>query len=250
MRLKDQAAIVTGGASGIGRGICLAMAREGATVAVADLNVAGAKAVAQEIEGSDGRALGVQTDVTSSRSVRDMVHTILGQFGHIDILVNNAGWDKFGPFLESDEETWDKVIALNLKGPIICARAVLDDMVARQSGKIITIASEAGKVGSSGEVVYSGAKGGVIGFTKALAREMARHKINVNCVCPGPADTPLFGQLVQEYPKLAEALKKAIPWRRLGTPEDIAPLVVFLASDDARYITGQAWSVSGGLTMC
>lgn len=250
MRLKDQVAIVTGGASGIGRGICLALVREGAAVAVADLNGAGAMAVAQEIEGSGGRALGVQTDVTSNRSVREMVHTVLGHSGRIDILVSNAGWDKFEPFLESHEETWDKVIAINLKGHIICARAVLDDMVARQSGKIITIASDAGKVGSSGEVVYSGAKGGVIGFTKALAREMARYKINVNCICPGPTDTPLFGQLAADHPKLAEGLKKAIPWRRLGTPEDIAPLVVFLASDEARYITGQAWSVSGGLTMC
>jgi len=246
MRLKDRVAIVTGGASGIGRATCLALAAEGATVAVADLDEARAQGVAGEIEKAGPPALAVRTDVTIGDSVRAMVKAVIARFGRVDVLVNNAGWDKMEPFLENTEDTWDKVIAINLKGQILCARTVLDDMVPRQSGRIVNIASDAGRVGSSGECVYSAAKGGVIAFTKGLAREVARYKINVNCVCPGPTDTPLFAQVP---PKLAEALKRAIPWGRLGRPEDIAAAVAFFVSDAAEYITGQALSVSGGLTM-
>ncbi len=249
MRLKDRVAIVTGGGSGIGRATCLTLAAEGACVAVADVNEAGAQAVAGEVAKAGGRALAVKVDVTSGDSVRSMVKGVIGHFGRVDVLVNNAGWDKIERFIESTEDTWDKVLGINLKGQIRCARAVLDDMIPRQSGRIVNIASDAGRVGSSGECVYGAAKGGVIAFTKGLAREVARYKINVNCICPGPTDTPLFAQVAADNPKLAEALKKAVPWGRLGRPEDIAGAVAFFASDAAEYITGQTLSVSGGLTM-
>lgn len=249
MLLRDRVAIVTGGGSGIGRGTSLALAAQGASVAVADLDEARAKAVAGEVQAGGGVGLPVLVDVTRGPSVQAMVRTVLDRWGRVDILVNNAGWDKVERFIESTEETWDRVLAINLKGQILCARAVLDDMIRRGSGRIINIASDAGRVGSSGECVYGAAKGGVIAFTKGLAREVARYKINVNCICPGPTETPLFAQVAEGNPKLAEALKKAIPWGRLGQPEDIAGAVVFFASDMASYITGQTLSVSGGLTM-
>lgn len=249
MTLKDRVAIVTGGAGGIGRATCLALAAQGASITVADLDEARAQAVAAEIEAAGGRALPVKVDVASGPSTRAMVGAAIGRFGRVDVLVNNAGWDKIERFVDSTEETWDKVLAINLKGQILCARAVLDDMIARGSGRIVNVASDAGRVGSSGECVYGAAKGGVIAFTKGLAREIARYKINVNCICPGPTDTPLFAQVAEGNPKLAEALQKAIPWRRLGRPEDIAGAVVFFVSDAAEYITGQTLSISGGLTM-
>jgi 2-hydroxycyclohexanecarboxyl-CoA dehydrogenase len=168
----------------------------------------------------------------------------------VHVLVNNAGWDRPIPFLETDEAFWDRILALNLKAHFHLAQAVLPHMIRQGGGKVIAIASDAGRVGSSGEAIYSAAKGGVIAFTKTLAREMARHRINVNCVCPGPSETPLFqGEFVAGRPALADALKKAIPWGRLGRPEDVAGAVVFLASDEAEFITGQTLSVSGGLTM-
>jgi len=249
MMLKDRVAIVTGGGSGIGRATCLGLAAEGASVAVADLNEPGAQAVASEIAKAGGQGLAAKVDVANGDSVRAMVKAVVARFGRVDVLVNNAGWDKIERFVDSTEDTWDKVLAINLKGQILCARAVLDDMIPRQSGRIVNIASDAGRVGSSGECVYGAAKGGVIAFTKGLAREVARFKINVNCVCPGPTDTPLFAQVAAGNPKLADALKKAIPWGRLGRPEDIARAVAFFASDAAEYVTGQTLSVSGGLTM-
>jgi len=169
--------------------------------------------------------------------------------GPIEVLVNNAGWDKVEPFVKSQEETWDRVIAINLKGPIRCARAVLDGMIERKAGKIISISSDAGRVGSTGEAVYSAAKAGVIGFSKTLARETARHGINVNVVCPGPTNTPLLNEIAGGNDKLIESLRRAIPMGRTGEPDDIAGAVAFLASDDAGFITGQTLSVSGGLSM-
>ena len=252
MNLQDRVAIVTGGARGIGRAICLELAGQGAGVTVADLNLEGAVETAGEIRALGCRALPLKVDVTSSLEVKAMVDKTLQDLGRIDILVNNAGWDKLEPFIQSTEETWDKVIALNFKAPILCARAVLDHMVERKSGKIISISSDAGKVGSSGEAVYSGCKAGVVGFSKTLAREVARYGINVNCVCPGPTDTPLLRAFMgagDTGSRILEAMVKAVPFRRLGRPEDIAKMVGFLASDDAGYITGQAYSVSGGLTM-
>ena len=161
-------------------------------------------------------------------------------------MVNNAGWDKIEPFMESTEDTWDKVIAINLKGTINFCRAVLPIMISQKCGRIINIASDAGRVGSSGEAVYSAAKGGVIAFSKTLAREMARYKININCVAPGPTDTTLFAEIAAGNPKIAEALVKTIPFRRLAQPDDLANAVLFMASDEAAYITGQTLSVNGG----
>ncbi len=250
MRLRDRPAIVTGGASGLGRGIALALAAEGARVAILDLNEAGAREAADAIRRAGGEGCAIRTDVTARAEVEAAVAEVLRRYGAVHILVNNAGWDRPMPFLETDEAFWDRILALNLKAYFHLAQVVLPHMIRQGLGKVIAIASDAGRVGSTGEAVYSAAKGGVIAFTKTLAREMARHRINVNCVCPGPSDTPLFQtEVAAGKPGLAEALKKAIPWGRLGTPEDVAGAVVFLASDEAAYITGQTLSVSGGLTM-
>jgi 2-hydroxycyclohexanecarboxyl-CoA dehydrogenase len=250
MKLKDRAAFVTGGASGIGRGIAHALAREGAGVTVADLNAAGARTVVAEIEKAGGVAFPQPLDITDVAAVDAAVDTAAARAGGLHVLVNCAGWDKPMPFVETTPEFWDRILAINLKGPMACTRAALRHMIKQESGKIISIASDAGRVGSSGEAVYSAAKGGVIALTKTIAREVARHRINVNCICPGPSDTPLFqSEFVATSPKLAESLKRVIPWGRLGLPDDVAPAVVFLASDDAGFITGQTLSISGGLTM-
>lgn len=249
MKLEGKVGIVTGAGRGIGRGIALALAQEGAAVVVADIDSASAENVAKEIEQMGQKAMAAQVDITKSTEVNAMVGKALAAYGKIDILVNNVGWNKVQPFVNGTEEFWEKVIAINLKGPVICCRAVIDNMIQNNYGKIINISSDAGRVGSTGESIYSAAKGGVIAFTKTLAREMARYKINVNCISPGPSDTPFFASVAEENPKLMEAVKKGIPWRRLGQPEDIANAVVFLASEGAEYITGQTLSVSGGLTM-
>jgi 2-hydroxycyclohexanecarboxyl-CoA dehydrogenase len=244
--LNGRAAVVTGGARGIGRAICERLAAEGMRVAVADIDGGGALKVAGEI----GRgALGVQLDVTDSSSIRAGVGEVAARFGRIDVLVNNAGWDKVEPFVKSSEETWDKVLAINLRGPIAMTRAVLDGMVERRAGWIVSISSDAGRVGSSGEVVYSAAKAGLIGFSKALAREVARANVHVNVVCPGPTIPPLLAQVGADNPNLVQSLARAVPFGRIGEPEDLAGAVAFLASDDAAFITGQTISVSGGLTM-
>jgi 2-hydroxycyclohexanecarboxyl-CoA dehydrogenase len=176
-----------------------------------------------------------------------MAERVAEQFGRIDVLVNNAGWDKASPFVDSDPADWDRAIAINLYGVLHACKAVLPVMAAHGSGAVVNLGSDAGRVGSSGEAVYSAAKGGIIAFTKSLAREMARHQVRVNCVCPGPTDTALFASFAG--PKLREALTKAIPFRRLGQPADVANVVAFLASDEASFVTGQTVSVSGGLTM-
>ncbi len=250
MRLRDKVAVVTGAASGIGRAIARALAAEGARVAVLDLNEAGAVAVAAEIVNAQGDARPWQVDVAAADRVATVIGDVVARWSTLHVLVNCAGWDRPMPFVETTPDFWDKILAINLRGPIACTRAALPPMIAQGYGKIVSIASDAGRVGSTGEAVYSAAKGGLIAFTKTIARETARHRINVNCVCPGPSDTPLFQkEFATPNPKLAESLKRIIPWGRLGTPEDIAPAVVFLASDDASYITGQTLSVSGGLTM-
>ncbi len=250
MRLKDKVAIVTGAGRGIGRGIAMELARQGADVVVADMRYELVQQVACDIGGIGGQSLPLNVDITRKSQVEEMAARTLQAFGRIDILVNNAGWDKIEPFINSTEETWDKVIAINYKGVLYCIRSVLDHMIERKYGKIVSIASDAARAGSSGEAVYSGAKGAVVAFSKTLARELARYKINVNVVSPGPSSTPLFEEIGRENPRLVEALKRAIPWGRLGKPEDLAYAVAFLASDEAGFITGQTLSVSGGLTMC
>jgi 2-hydroxycyclohexanecarboxyl-CoA dehydrogenase len=243
-KLDQKIAIVTGAGQGIGRGIAEKLAAEGATVIVTDVNEVTAKETAAAVNG-----VGIQTDVTSRQSVDAMVAQVHRQFGRIDVLVNNAGWDKAKPFVDSDPADWDRVVAINLYGVLHTCHAVLPIMVEQGSGSVVNLASDAGRVGSSGEAVYSAAKGGVIAFTKAVARESARHGINANAVCPGPTDTALFASMGGDNPKLREALTKAIPLRRLAQPADLANVVAFLASDEASYVTGQTVSVSGGLTM-
>ena len=243
-KLDGKIAIVTGAGQGIGRGIAEKLAAEGATVVVTDLNETTAKETAEAVHG-----VGIQADVTSRESVEAMVTQVHRQFGRIDVLVNNAGWDKASPFVDSDPADWDRVIAINLYGVLHTCKAVLPIMAAQGSGSVVNLASDAGRVGSSGEAVYSAAKGGVIAFTKAIAREVARHGVNANAVCPGPTDTALFASMGGDNPKLREALTKAIPFRRLAQPADLANVVAFLASDEASYVTGQTVSVSGGLTM-
>jgi 2-hydroxycyclohexanecarboxyl-CoA dehydrogenase len=252
----DKTVLVTGAARGIGRAIADAFATAGASVAVCDLDGAAAEKAAGEVQAaaaeiglSGVRAVGVQLDVSDSASVSRGFAEAEEALGPADVLVNNAGFDVVGPFTESTEDDWDRLLRVNLKGQIICARTVLDGMTARGGGKIVNIASDAGKVGSTGEVVYSATKGGVIAFTKALAREVARAGITVNCVCPGPTETALLAQVADWSERVYNSIAKAIPLRRTAQPEDVAPAVVFLASDGADYITGQALSVSGGLTM-
>ena len=251
MRIKDKVALVTGGSRGIGRAICLRLATEGAKVAVVDILEQEAAQTAEEIKAKGAQALALKTDVTQLDQVRACVQKIKDTWGAVDILVNNAGWDKVESFVDSQPETWDKVIAINLKGPINFCHAVIPQMIERGAGKIITISSDAGRVGSTGEAVYSACKAGVIGFSKTLARELARSKINVNVVCPGPTDTALLKQVTagERGARIIEAMTKAVPFRRLGQPEEIANAVAFFASPDADFVTGQVLSVSGGLTM-
>ena len=245
-RLDNKIVIVTGAGQGIGRAIAEKLASEGAAVVATDINEPAARDTAQAIGGS---AIGMHADVTSRDSVRAVAEQVRSRFGRIDVLVNNAGWDKAVPFADSDPADWDRVIQINLYGVLNTSKAILPIMAEQGYGSVVNLGSDAGRVGSSGEAVYSAAKGGVIAFTKAIAREMARYKVNANCVCPGPTDTALFASMGGDNPRLRESLTKAIPFRRLGQPGDIANAVAFLASDEAAFITGQTVSVSGGLTM-
>jgi len=249
MNFNGKVAIVTGAGQGIGRAIALKLADHGARICIAEIDSSNGEKVAQEIRAAGGSAIVVTTDITDYSPDALMAKKTFDAFGQIDILVNNAGWDKVEPFINNTLETWEKVIAINFKGPVYSTKAVLPYMMERNYGKILNVASDAGRVGSSGEAVYSGAKGGVIAFSKTMAREVSRYKINVNSVCPGPTETQLFEEIAAGNPKIAEGLKRAIPLRRLGKPEDIANAVAFMVSDEAEYITGQTLSVSGGLTM-
>lgn len=245
--MAERVALVTGGGGGIGAAICRALAGAGSAVAVADLVLPAAEGVASQIGG-----VAVALDVTDPVAVAACVAEVGERLGPVDVLVNCAGWDELRPFLSVDEEFMAKVIEINLSGPIRVARAVLGGMVDRRWGRVVNIASDAGRVGSSLEAVYSGAKGGLIAFTKTIAREVARHGVTANAVCPGPTQTPLLSSIIEgggESAHVIASMTKAVPMRRLGTPEDLAPAVAFLASEGAGYITGQTLSVSGGLTM-
>ena len=243
--LQNMVALVTGGAGGMGSAIARDLGALGATVAVADINEQGAAEVARKIR--NAQAFGV--DLSDSSSIDAMVEAVNGGFGHVDVLVNNAGWDKVGPFAKTDDSTWDRLIAINLRAPIHITHAFLPGMIERGSGRLIYIASDAGRVGSTGEAVYSACKAGIIGFSKTIARESSRSQITSNVVCPGPTDTPLLAEVAVGNEKLVEALKRGIPLGRLGRPDDISGLVAFLGTGLASYITGQTISVSGGLTM-
>lgn len=247
--LSGKTAIVTGGAGGIGSAICRRLAEEGVKVGVFDLRADAAGKIAAEIgNGASAHAC----DITDLAAVEAAVAAFEAAQGPTDILVNNAGWDKFAFFLDTGPEDWDKIIAINLRGPIHMHHAVLKGMQARRRGRVVNIASDAGRVGSSMKSVYSACKGGIIAFTKTIAREMARSDVTVNCVCPGPTETPLLQAFLGEGDqgnKIYEGLKRSIPLKRLGKPDDLAGMVAFLSSDDAGFMTGQIVSVSGGLTM-
>ena len=244
--LEGKNIIVTGGGSGIGRAICHRLAEAGVKVGVFDLNRDGADQTVEEIATN---AAAFTADIGDYDACKRAVGEFESSVGTTDALVNNAGWDLAMPFLQSDAELWQKLVAINFYGPINMCHVVLPGMVERGGGRIVNLSSDAGRVGSSGESVYAGCKGGVIAFSKTLAREHARHKINVNVLCPGPTDTPLFQHAMEGNPKLGDALIRAIPMRRLAAPEDHAGMVAFLCSDEASFITGQVVSVSGGLTM-
>ena len=245
--LAGRTALVTGAARGIGRAIALELAASGYRVAAADLLADGARETAAAC--GEG-AVGVAIDVTDTRSVAAAVDRVEAEAGPVEVLVNNAGWDELRPFLETDEPFWDRVIEINYKGCLRLTRAVLPGMVERGFGRIVNIASDAARVGSSGEAVYAGAKAGVIAFTKTVAREAARSGVTANVVAPGPTRTPLLeGMADAGGDKLVDALTRAVPMKRLGEPEDVAAAVAFFASDRAGFVTGQTLSVSGGLTM-
>ncbi len=245
--LSGHRAVITGSGSGISRQVAVVMAESGAEIAVVDVNLAAAQATASSINENGGVAKAFLVDVTSRQSIQNLRPEVEGGLGVCDIIVNGAGWNIGAPFLSNEPDFMDKVIALNLMGNINMCHTFLPPLVeAGNRGWVVNVSSDAGRVGSLGETVYAAAKGGVISFTKSLAREMARYNINVNCVAPGPTDTPL---LRMQPEKIQEALVRAIPFRRLGDPAEIAHVVTFLASEQASYVTGQVISVSGGLTM-
>ena len=246
MEIQGQSVIVTGGASGIGRATAFLLAREGARIFIGDVDEAGGRHTAAQASAENLAVEFLPLDLTDPRSIAGFATAVLQRCDRIEGLVNGAGWDQIQPFLENPPEMWDRVVAINLMGAVRLTRSVLEPMVAARAGKIVNVSSDAGRVGSMGETVYAAAKGGLIAFTKSLARELARYRINVNCVCPGPTDTPLF----QRQPeRMKETLTRAIPFRRIAQPIEIAQAVLFFLSPRSDYITGQVLSVSGGLTM-
>jgi len=251
-RFDNQTVIVTGGGGGIGGATCRRFAGEGASVAVFDLDLDAAERVAAGIRAEGGRAQAFRCDITARAGVDAAVAETEKSLGPVDVLVNNAGWDVFKPFTKTEPAQWDRLIAINLIGALHMHHAVLPGMAARRKGRIVNIASDAARVGSSGEAVYAACKGGLVSFSKTIAREHARHGITVNVVCPGPTDTPLFADYKQgagNPEKLMEAFTRSIPLGRIGQPDDLPGAILFFASGDAAFVTGQVLSVSGGLTM-
>ena len=251
-RFENKTVVVTGGGGGIGGATSRRFGLEGARVAVFDLNLAAAEQVAAQIRAAGATALALLCDITDRASVNAAVAATEEALGPIDVLVNNAGWDVFKPFTRTEPAQWDKLITINLVGALHLHHAVLPGMAARKAGRIVNIASDAARVGSSGEAVYAACKGGLVAFSKTIAREHARHGITVNVVCPGPTDTALFADYKEgagNPEKLMEAFTRSIPLGRIGQPADLPGAIVFFASDDAAFITGQVLSVSGGLTM-
>jgi 2-hydroxycyclohexanecarboxyl-CoA dehydrogenase len=250
--LQSKTVMVTGGGGGIGGATCRRFATAGAKVAVLDRNLDAAKVTADAITAAGGTALAVACDITRREDVDKAVADVIAALGAIDVLVNNAGWDIFKPFTKTQPADWERLIAINLTGALHMHHAVLPGMVARKAGRIINISSDAARVGSSGEAVYAACKGGLVAFSKTIAREHARHGITVNVVCPGPTETALFAEYKEgagDPVKLEEAFRRAIPLGRIGQSDDLPGAILFFASDDAAYITGQVLSVSGGLTM-
>ena len=250
--LKGKTIIVTGGGGGIGGATCKRLAQEGAKLAVLDRDLGAAQKTAAQITEAGGTALALACDITQRTDIDAALAQIEAQLGPVDVLVNNAGWDVFKPFTQTNEQEWERLIAINLTGALHMHHAVLPRMVERRAGRIVNIASDAARVGSSGEAVYAACKGGLVSFSKTIAREHARHGISVNVVCPGPTETALFAGFADAAPnpeKLREAFVRAIPLGRMGQPQDLAGAIAFFASDDAGFITGQVLSVSGGLTM-
>lgn len=248
--MSQRVAFITGAGRGIGREIAKTLASKSNKIIVTDINIENAQETVSMLESQGAEALAVYCDVTKLESVQEAVKTSLDRFGRIDILVNNAGWDKIEPFLKSEPSTWKTIIDINLMGQIHTCKEILPIMIENGYGKVVNIASDSGRVGSSGEGVYSAAKGGVIALTKTIAREMARYKLNVNCISPGPSNTPLIQEIGSYNEGIVSALEKAIPFRRLAEPSDLANAVAFFTSDEAEYITGQTLSVNGGLAMC
>lgn len=245
-RFEGKSMVVTGAASGIGKAIALMAASQGASVIVADLNEEGGQATVDDIRKSGGKAEFEKINLTDRESINAFASAVLGRVGTVDILVNSAGWDLMEKFVESKPETWDTVIAINYTGPVHLCHHFAPGMMAQGKGKIINIASEAGRIGSPSEAVYSGAKGGIIAFSKTLAKEISRRGVNVNCVAPGPTRTPLY---YAQTETVQENLAKVIPMKRVAEPEEIAMAVLFFASGESDYITGQTLSVSGGMSM-